>query len=152
MSFVVTVKANTYYAHCPEQFTQSDALTPHSSSMKQVPLPLFVLVRVLREAEAKVGLDVAEIYRAECLSRLKAGLTGVERSEEGRTEWVGRASDSSVVPRTCRPGRRESLWKDQVSCKDGLEPLPPPRFGSRAWEQEEEELPLPTARGPRSLA
>lgn len=53
--------------------------------MKQVPLPLFVLVRVLREAEAKAGLDVAEIYRAECLSRLKAGLTGVERSE-GRTE------------------------------------------------------------------
>lgn len=133
MSFVVTVIANTYYAHCPEQFPRSDALAPHSSSMKQVLLPLLVLVRVLREAEAKVGLDVAEIYRAECLPRVKVGQTAVERSE-GRTEWVGRASDSSAVPRTRRPGYGESLWKDQVSCRHELEPIPAPHLVT-GWAQ-----------------
>lgn len=93
MSFAATVLANTDYARCPERFARRDALTPHSSSAKRVPLPRFVLVRVLREAEAEVGFDVAEVYRAECLSRVTVGPTAVGRSEGGQ-DRVGRKSIS----------------------------------------------------------
>lgn len=151
MSFAATVLANTDYARCPERFARRDALTPHSSVVKWVLLPRFVLVRVLREAEAEVGFDVAEVYRAECLSRVTVGPTAVGRSEGGQDrvgrksisrqagqfrELVGQADGSLCGRSRCPVGTDTpstlSHWPGAAWRTRGPGQAAP-RFGSRAW-------------------